>query len=74
VTAKIKLIIVDNSQIFREGLERMLEAEANIQVLDTCAVLREDFTQFYEQQPDVVIICTKLSECNTAEAIARIHK
>jgi len=71
---KIKLIIVDNSQVFREGLERMLEVEPSIEVLHTCAVVQADFLQLSKQQPDVMIICIKLGECNGTEAIAQIHE
>lgn len=71
----MKLIIVDKSEIFRDGLKKMLEREQNIQVVHTCATLQEDSRQAREQNPDILIICAKLTECSRgAEEIAQIHK
>ena len=72
--SRIKLVIIDKSQIFRDGLKSMLEQEANIQVLRVCAVLGEDIHQCLKQTPDVVMVCTKLIECDGIEAIRRIHE
>jgi len=71
---RVRLIIIDKSQIFRDGLKSMLEQEANIQVLRVCAALGEDIRQCLRQKPDVVMICTKLIECDGVEAIRRIHE
>jgi len=71
---RVRLIIIDKSQIFRDGLKNMLERETDIQIIRVCAVLGEDIRQFLNHKPDVVMICTKLIECDGAEAIGRIHE
>jgi len=72
--SRIKLIIIDKSQIFRDGLKSMLEQEANIQTIRVCDALGEDIHQFLKQTPDVVMVSTKLIECDGVEAIRRIHE
>ncbi len=70
--AKIRLLLADKNEIFREGLAKLLDHEPSIEVVCTCCTGWE--AAAYEHQPDVILIDTELSECSGIEAMQNIHK
>ena len=72
--AKVKLLLADKTEIFREGLVKLLEYEPSIEVVCTCRTGLEAVEAANEHQPDVILIDTELSECSGIEAIQRIHE
>jgi len=82
--AKIRLLLADKSEIFREGLAKLLEQEPNIKVVCACSRGLEAVESANKYQPDIILIdiglseCssidTGLSECSGTEAIQRIHE
>jgi len=82
--AKIRLLLADESEIFREGLAKLLEHEPSIEVVCTCRTGLEAVESANKYQPDIILIdiglseCsgidTGLSECSSTEAIQRIHE
>jgi len=71
---KVKLLLADKNEIFREGLAKLLEHEPNIEVVSTCSNGLEAVESTYKYQPDVILIDTELSECSGIEAVQRIHE
>jgi len=71
---KVKLLLADKNEIFREGLAKLLEHEPNIEVVSTCSKGLEAVESTYKYQPDVILIDTELSECSGIEAVQRIHE
>jgi len=69
---KVKLLLADKNEIFREGLTKLLEHEPSIEVVGTCCTELE--AAAYEHQPDVILIDTELSECSGIETMQRIHE
>jgi len=69
--AGISLLIVSKREIFREGLAGLLALESFIAHVDTCSSELEVVEISNKQQPHVIIIDIKSSEC--IEAISRIH-
>lgn len=63
-----KIVIIDDHQLFREGVKRILEFEKSFQVVaegdDGCEALR----LVQEYQPDVVIMDINMPEKNGVEA------
>ena len=72
--AKIRLLLADKSEIFREGLIKLLEHEPNIEVVCACGRGLEAVESANKYQPDIILIDTGLSECSSTEAIQRIHE
>ena len=72
--AKIRLLLADKSEIFREGLTKLLEHEPNIEVVYACGRGLEAVESANKYQPDIILIDTGLSECSGIEAIQRIHE
>jgi len=71
---KIKLLLADRREIFREGLAKLLEHEADIEVVYICRTGLEAIEKAKEHQPDVILIDTELSEGSSLEATQRIHE
>ena len=71
---KIKLLLADRREIFREGLAKLLEHEADIEVVYICRTGLEAIEKAKEHQPDVILIDTELSECSGIKAMQRIHE
>ena len=71
---KVRLALVDESRICREGLVELLERESSIEVICACCTGLEALESAHNCQPDVILINTELSECSTIEAIQLIHQ
>ena len=71
---KTKVLLADKSEIFREGLAKLLERETDIEAVCTCGTGLEAIERAHEHQPDVILIDTELSECSGIEAMQRIHE
>ena len=71
---KLKLLLVDNSEIFREGLVKLLEHEPSIEVVSTCGMGLEAVESAHEHQPDVILMDMELDECGGIEVMRRIHE
>ena len=71
---KVKLLLACRNEIFRQGLTKLLEPEANIEVVCACCTGLEAIEGANEHQPDVLLIDTELSECSGVETIQRIHE
>jgi len=71
---KIKVLLADKRELFREGLAKILESEPNIEVVSTCSSGVECIQRTSELNPDVILLDTEISECDCIEAIQCINK
>ena len=71
---KIRILLADKEEIFREGLAKLFENQSNIEVVAICGTGLETIESVYKHQPDVILIDKGLRECNSVEAIQRIHE
>jgi len=69
---KIKVLVVDRRELFRQGLAFILECEPNIRVVFTCSSAHEGIKKAGELNPDIILLDTELSDCNCVEATRRI--
>ena len=72
--AKIRLVLADGYEIFREGLAGLLKNELDIELVCMCGTGLEAVENTHKYQPDVVLLDLKLSDCNSIEAVQRIHE
>jgi len=56
----IRILLVDDHQVVREGLRRMLELEADLRVVGEVADAKEVFTQVELLTPDVILMDIKM--------------
>jgi len=69
---KVRLLLADKHEIFREGLARLLREEPGIEVV--CACCHGWEAAAYKHKPDVILMDTELSECSGIESIQRIQE
>ena len=66
---EIRLLLADSSQIFLEGLAKILEDEPNMKVIGVCYSGEEAIKNATKHHPDVIMIDTELSNCGGIDAI-----
>ena len=71
---RIKLLLADKAEIFREGLAKLLEGEHDIEIVSQCRTGLEAVENAHKHHPDVVLMDIELSECSAIEAAQRIHE
>lgn len=68
----IKVILVDDHRILRDGLEQLLESEEDIVVVGVADNGREGVRLALEKKPEVVIMDMAMRELNGMEATRQI--
>ena len=68
----MKLIVVDDQVLFREGLVNMLKAQADITVVGEAGSVREAVEKALEAQPDMVLMDLILPDGDGLEAMRAI--
>ena len=70
----IKIVIVDDHGIMREGLHLLIEQQEDMEVIDEAADGREAVELVRQLKPNVVLMDVKMSELNGIEATRQIVK
>ena len=73
-TKKIKVLLANEDEIFREGLAKVISDTANIEVVTMCSTGFESIERAIEFRPDIVILDDEISECGCIEVSQRIRK
>jgi len=71
---KIRVLVADNREIFREGLARVFEKTANIEVVSLCATIEETIQKTTELKPDLVLLNINITDCDCSEVKQRIKE
>ena len=74
MVTKIRLVLADKEEIFREGLTKLLESELDIEVVGTCRTGLEAIECVYKHQPDIILMDIGLPKCSGVEVVHRIHE
>ena len=70
----IRILLVDDHQVVREGLRRMLELEADLKVVGEAADAKEVLTQVELFSPEVVLMDIKMPEVDGIELTRRVKQ
>jgi DNA-binding NarL/FixJ family response regulator len=73
-TDVIRLLILDDHPLVREGIGRLLEAEADIQVTGQCATVGEAFDTIRTIPCDIVLLDYDLGPERGSEFLARVRQ
>jgi len=69
-----RILIIDNQPVFRFGLERLLNAEPDIEVVGQASSCHEACPLVTTLQPDVVVLDLELEDATGSEAIIRLRE
>ncbi|MDN5856161.1 MAG: response regulator transcription factor, partial [Actinomycetia bacterium] len=69
---RIRLVLVDDHPVVREGLRAMLSTEPDLDVVADCALAEDALRAVAEFEPDVVLMDLRLPGMDGVEATARI--
>jgi len=70
----IKILLVDDHSLVREGLRHILDADPRFTVVGEASSGREAVALCREKKPDVVLMDVTMPDMNGMEATLRIHK
>ncbi len=62
MTSKIKLVLVDDHSLFREGLGRLLSAEEDLELVANCSSIEDALAALERNQIDLVLLDFDLGE------------
>jgi len=71
---QIKVLLADDKEVFRQGLARLLEEQENIEVTCQCCNGEQALEKVKEIQPDVVLMDTAISQCDSVETTRQISE
>jgi len=74
VTIKLRILIVDDHQIIRDGLKGLINAEPDMEVVGEAGDGQMAWQQAKELQPDVVLMDVSMPKLNGAKATERLRK
>ncbi len=71
---KIRIVVADDHQLFREGLVNLLENDNAIEVIGEAENGNEAIEKVYELKPDILITDIAMPEMNGMEATRQLKK
>lgn len=72
--SKIRLLLVDDHAVVREGYRRLLESRPDLSIVGEAASAREAFDQYRLLAPDVLLLDLGLPDMGGVELIQRLVK
>ncbi|MFC1969268.1 LuxR C-terminal-related transcriptional regulator [Chloroflexota bacterium] len=72
--AKIRVILADRAEVFREGLVRLLQDRHEIDLAHSCSSCLQAVEKAIDLEPDVAVIGTELQDGSGIEGAQRIHE
>ena len=71
---RLKVLLADDKEVFREGLARLLEEQGYIEVVSQCANGKQAIKDVKETKTDVVLIDSNILDCGSNEATREMKK
>lgn len=69
-----RILIVDDHEIVRYGMTKLLEKQEGLEVIGEAGSLKEAYEKIEESKPDIILLDMKLPDGNGAEACREIKK
>ena len=69
MTARIRVVLAEDSYLVREGVRRLLETDPEIELISSCGDLDALFAAVERDQPEVVVTDIRMPPRNTDEGI-----
>ena len=74
MTAKIRILLVDDQYLIREGIASLLELEATVEVVGIAGNGQEAIAQALDLKPHIILMDVRMPEMNGVEATAQIRQ
>ncbi len=71
---RIKVLLLDDKEIPREALARLLDEQEQIEVVARCSNVKKALKEVERTKPDLVLVDSNLSECDSNEAARKINE
>jgi DNA-binding NarL/FixJ family response regulator len=71
---RIKVILLDDKEIPRESLARLLAEQEQIEIVSKCSNVKHAIEEVKRVEPDLVLVNDNLTECDSSEAARRINE
>ncbi len=69
---RIRVLIVDDEQIAREGLRTLLASEPDVEIVGECRNGREAIKAIHEKEPDLVLLDVQMPQLSGFDVIERV--
>ncbi len=73
-TSAIRIMIIDDHPVVREGLSRIIVSDKNMEVVGEASNGQEALEKFRKLRPDVTLMDMRMPQMNGVEAIEAIRK
>lgn len=70
----IRVILVDNEEVFREGLAKLLKDQPHIEIVYHCGGAKEAIEKSLETKPDVILMSSQISDGDALEAVKKMRE
>jgi DNA-binding NarL/FixJ family response regulator len=70
----IRVLLVDDQDLFRQGLASLLDLEEDLQVVGQAGDGKQAIAQAAELQPDVILMDVRMPICDGVQATREIHQ
>ena len=70
----IKVLLVDNEEVFREGLAKLLKDQPHIEIVYQCSSGKEAIEKSLETKPDVILMSSQISDGDALEAAKKMSE
>lgn len=70
----IKVILIDNEEVFREGLAKLLKDQPHIEIVYHCGGSKEAIEKSLETKPDVILMSSQISDGDALEAVKKMRE
>ncbi len=74
MNASIRVLIVDDQRMFRDGIRSRIENEPGIEVVGEAASAEETMTEIRKQRPDIVTLDIRLRDVSGIEVARQIRQ
>ncbi len=71
---RVRLLIVDDHILFREGLERLLAAEPDLEVVGNCGTVDDALAALATRRPDLVLLDADLGSGRGVDFLSRARQ
>src|SRR3989337_372049 len=70
----IKVLLIDNEEVFREGLAKLLKDQPHIEIVHQCNSGKEAIENSKKTKPDVILMSSQITDSDTLETIKNLIK